>query len=152
MPVVTAPDAPPPRLDYWLTRRQVADRIRVARKDPNLRHIARMLLIGVYTGTRPGAMLNLRWVSSVEGGWFDLESQTLHRKGIGRAESKKRQPKARIHPRLLPHPKRWRKMHMERGIKHVIHFRGRAIRTSVARGQPSRSGQARPSGGRMVRG
>ena len=127
VPAVTVPQAPPPRMDYWLTRKQVADRIRVARKNPQWRHIARMLLIGVYTGTRPGAMLDLRWVPSPEGGWFDLESQTLHRKGIGRRDTKKRQPPARIHARLLPHLKRWREMDMERGITHVIHFRGRPV-------------------------
>ena len=127
VPKVSVPEKPPPRIDYFLTRKQVADRIRVARRDPWLRHIARMLLIGVYTGTRPGAMLNLRWVPSSEGGWFDLESQTLHRKGIGKRDTNKRQPKARIHARLLPHLKRWRRMDMAKGITHVIHFHGRPI-------------------------
>jgi len=33
-----------------------------------------------------------------------------------------------LNARLLPHLKRWRAMDMERGITHVIHFRGRAIK------------------------
>lgn len=128
VPVVSIPDAPPPREDYWLTRKEVADRIRVALRNKRLRHIARMLLIGVYTGTRPGAILDLRWVPSTEGGWFDLESETLYRKGLGRTESKKRQPKARIHARLLPHLKRWRRMDMEQGVARRVRVGGKLVK------------------------
>lgn len=111
-------------------RKQVAERIRAARRNPRLKHIARMLLIGVYTGTRPGAMLKLRWVPSTDGGWFDLDSETLHRKGIGRVETKKRQPKARIHARLLPHLMRWRKMDMEVGVKRRVTSNRRQIKVT----------------------
>src|SRR2546425_13179718 len=51
---------------YWRVdagwRRPVcqAARLRVARRDPQARHVARMLLIGWYTGTRPRAVLGLR--------------------------------------------------------------------------------------------
>jgi hypothetical protein len=56
------------RVDYFLTRDEVAARIRAARKSKRTHHIARMLLIGWYTGTRPGATLALRWVPSSDGG------------------------------------------------------------------------------------
>ena len=127
VPVVTLPERAQPRKDYWLTRKQVADRIRAARTTAQCRHVARMLLIGVYSGTRPGAILRLRWVPSTDGGWFDLDSQTLHRRGEGEGESNKRQPPARIHSRLLPHLERWRKADLEKGITHVVHYYGRPI-------------------------
>lgn len=104
MPVVTVPDAPPPRLDYWLTRKQVADRIRVARKGSDAATYCPNTADRRLNEARPGAILNLRWVPSADGGWFDLETRTLHRNGVGRVGSKKRQPRAFIHARLLPHP------------------------------------------------
>jgi integrase len=127
VPVVTLPPKPPVRTDYWLSRDDVAARIRAARRSPRTRHIARLILIGVYTGTRPGAICRLRWLPSTTGGWFDLASETLHRRGSGQSESRKRQPPARIHCRLLPHLRRWHRIDTAAGITHVVHYYGRAI-------------------------
>jgi integrase len=77
VPVVTLPAKAERKIDYWLTRKMVAERIRAARKIPRCRHVVRLLLIGVYSGTRPGAAMALRWVPSTVGGWIDLESQTI---------------------------------------------------------------------------
>lgn len=128
VPAVTLPAKKEQRHDYWLTRTQVAERIKAARRRPETRHVARVLLIGAYTGTRPGAIFKLRWIPSADGGWFDLDSETLHRRGIGRGETKKRQPPARIHRRLLPHLKRWRKADMAEGITYVTHYFGEPIK------------------------
>src|SRR5262249_50403121 len=49
VPRVTLPPRAPQRIDYWLTRNEVAARIRAARKSPRTAHVARVLLIGVYT-------------------------------------------------------------------------------------------------------
>jgi integrase len=129
VPVITLPPKAPRRIDYWLTRKQVADRIRAARRIGRCQHIIRLLLIGVYSGTRPGAMLALRWIPSTAGGWIDLESETLHRRATGRGESKKRQPPVRIHRRLLPHLKRWKaqdekKVEGQPPITYVVHYFG----------------------------
>jgi integrase len=70
VPVVTLPPSAPPREDYFLTRAEVAQRIRVARRRYDTRHMVRMILLGVYTGSRPGALLKLRWLPSIEGGWL----------------------------------------------------------------------------------
>jgi hypothetical protein len=43
VPTVTLPKKAPPRKDYWLTRFEVALRIRMARKSVQTRHIARAL-------------------------------------------------------------------------------------------------------------
>lgn len=138
VPVVSFPPEASRRRDYWLTRKMAADRIRAARRSKRTKHLARMILIGVYTGTRPGAILRLGWYPSVSGGWFDLDTETLHRRGSGAIETRKRQPPARIHRRLLPHLRRWKKLDAIRvkdkpPITHVVHYYGRPIATRIKR-------------------
>jgi integrase len=127
VPIVTLPTKAPPRMDYWLGRDEVARRVKAARKSPRTKHVARMLLIGVYTGTRPGAILGLRWLPSPTNGWFDLDAGVLYRVGSGAKRSKKRQPPAKIHFRLLPHLKRWRAADMAAGIVAVVHYQGEPV-------------------------
>jgi len=127
VPIVTLPAKAPPRMDYWLSRDEVARRIRAARKSPRTHHVARMLLIGAYTGTRPGAILRLRWLPSPTNGWFDLDAGVLHRAGSGAKRSKKRQPPARIHHRLLPHLRRWYATDAAHGIGAVVHYQGEPV-------------------------
>ena len=64
VPTVTLPAKAAPRTDYFLTRDELAARLRAALRSDHARHVARMLLIGWYTGTRPGAVLGLRWQPS----------------------------------------------------------------------------------------
>lgn len=127
VPAVTLPAKAEPREDYWLTRDEVAARIRAARRHPQREHVARMLLLGCYTGTRPGAILALRWLPSTSGGWIDLDTRTLHRRAEGERGSKKAKPKARLHDRLVPHLVRWRAADMARGITHVVHYGGMPV-------------------------
>lgn len=117
------PPKPPRKEDYWLTRKQVAERIRAARR-LKLPHVARLLLIGVYTGTRPGAILGLSWPRNTRTGYFDLERRIIHRKAIETRETKTLQPKARIHDRLYLHLIRWQKADAAAGGTHVITFKG----------------------------
>lgn len=124
VPVVTLPAKSPQKVDYWLTRKQVADRLRAARRIPRCQHVVRLILIGVYSGTRPGATMALRWIPSTTGGWIDLDSETLHRRAIGKKQTKKLQPPVRIHRRLLPHLRRWREADMAKGITNVVHYFG----------------------------
>jgi len=153
VPVVTMPAKASPREDYWLSRSEVARRIKVARKHPQRRHVARMLLIGVYTGTRPGAILGLKWLPSTAGGWFDLETRTLHRRATGERGTIKMKPKARIHNRLLPHLERWKRLDAALGITAVVHYQGVSIKKlrrswgSVAEA----AGATRPDGAHICR-
>jgi len=116
IPVVAKPPLKATRQNYYLERKQVADRIRAARRLEKCKHVIRCLLIGVYTGTRPGATKRLRWVPSTADGWFDLDNEVLHRRGDDVAETNKRQPPARIHRRLLPWLRRWYKADMIEGV------------------------------------
>ena len=129
MPTITLPQRSPRRQDYWLTRKQVADRIRAARRSPFTKHLARFLLVAVYTGSRPGTVLGLSWLPNPITGWFDLDQQLLFRRGMkARRARNKNQPVARIHARLLPHLRRWREADLVRGIVYVVSFRGRQVR------------------------
>lgn len=120
---VWLPLPPPPKTDYFLTRRQVAERLWVARHSRP--HICRALLIGVYTGTRPGAVRALRW--SPGSGWFDLESGILHRGP--ETSPTKRKGRARIHERLMAHLRRWRRLDLEAGIDWCIHYKGGPVKS-----------------------
>jgi integrase len=125
LPVVTLPPKSPPR-EEWLTRAQVAALIRSARRH-NLNHVARFILIAVYTGTRTTAILKLSWLPSTDGGWFDLDNGVLYRRGRNTRQTTKRQPPARLHERLLPHLRRWRSADLAVGIRQVIHWRGEPV-------------------------
>ena len=128
VPTVTLPKKAPQRKDYWLSRDEVARRLRLARKLRQTGHIARVLLIGVYSGTRPGAILALRWTPSPTAGWIDLATRTLHRAGSDERETRKRKPPVRIHNRLFPHLQRWHALDTAHGITHVVHYEGRPVR------------------------
>jgi integrase len=127
VPTVKMPSKAASRTDYYLTRTEVAARIRAARKSVRTHHVARMLLIGWYTGTRPGATLALRWIPTATAGWFDLTAAVLHRRGHGTKVTNKRQPPARIHTRLLPHLRRWHGLDMADGFTHVIRYLGEPV-------------------------
>jgi integrase len=132
-PAVWLPPKAAPRQDYWLTTSQVAARIRAARARPETHHLVRLILIGFYSGTRPGAIMRLRWLPSPVDGWIDVERGLLHRRGEGAPESKKRRPTAPIHERLLRHVRHWQKIDAAKGIASVIHYDGRPIAGKVRR-------------------
>ena len=94
VPTVTLPEQAPQRKDYWLSRDEVAKRVRASRKSRHTQHVARLILIGVYSGTRSGAMVKLRWLPSPDAGWFDLDAGVLHRVGSRHKQTNKRQPPA----------------------------------------------------------
>ena len=93
------------------------------------RHLARFILIALYTGTRHDAILRLRWTPNTEGGWIDLASGVMYRRGFGTVETNKRRPAIPIPPRLLPHLRRWRRL----TVSHVIEYAGRPIRSQERR-------------------
>jgi integrase len=70
----------------------------------------------------------LKWLPSPTSGWFDLEAGVLHRRGINALRTRKRQPPARIHGKLLPHLIRWRAIDIALGITSVIHYQGMPVK------------------------
>ncbi|MCF6200143.1 MAG: site-specific integrase [Hyphomicrobiaceae bacterium] len=126
VPVVTLPAKSPPR-DRWLTRDELAALLYAAWRNPNHHHVARFILMGVYTGTRSKAILGLTWLPQVNGGWIDLEQGVMHRSGSAQRRTKKRQPPVRLPQRLIPHLRRWREHDQKHGITHVVHYNGKPV-------------------------
>jgi integrase len=139
IPAVTLPAKAQPR-DRWLTRQEAARLLlgalgydQTGRRWPDLvhRHVARFVLIGLYTGTRHSAILGLRWAPNADGGWVDLSRGVLHRRGRNVEESTKRQPPARLGRRITAHLKRWKQMDGGMGggagVETVIHWEGQPI-------------------------
>jgi integrase len=123
VPAFTMPSKAQSR-ERWLTRGEAAGLLRASSSMPHLR---RFVLLGLYTGTRSGAILRLSWMPSVSSGWIDLEKGILYRSGSAQRKTKKQQTPARIPPRLLAHMKRWKKM--DGNIRHVIHWNGSSVQS-----------------------
>jgi integrase len=124
----------------WLTRREVAQLLwtcwrnrevqegKQTDKRP-LRHLARVLLIGVYTGSRPGAILNAAWRPGDGLSWVDTVNGVFHRHADGEAATIKRQPTVKLSPRLLAHLRRWKRLDAAQAKPHtyVVSYRGAKV-------------------------
>lgn len=111
MPIFEMPPQNPPK-ERWLTRSEAARLLWAARP---YQHMRRLILLGLYTGSRPGVLLSLQW-SQVD---FSAEILTRLRPGQ-RVDKKKRAPKVKLGRRILAHLRRWKKM--DGDIKLVCHF------------------------------
>lgn len=124
-PKITLPEAPPAR-ERWLTKAEAA-RFVIAAYRLKSWHVLRFVLIGLHTASRSGAILSLRWMPSTTGGWVDPDRGVIYRRGTETRETRKRQPPARIPPRLLPWLRKWKAADAARGISHVIHYDGAGV-------------------------
>ena len=111
----------------------------------NRAHLTRFVLLGVYTGSRPGVLPKLRWEPSDDSAWVDLERGWIFRRGRREPDqSNKRRPMHRIPRRLLGHLRRWRRqdeaLNIERAqhglppVETVLHHGGRTLRGRVRTG------------------
>lgn len=77
----------------------------------NRAHLRRFLLIGFYTGSRPGVITKLLWNESAAQAWVDLDAGIIYRRGRGERDHKtKRRPLVTIPDRLAAHMARWSRM------------------------------------------
>ena len=116
---VKLPTKPAPR-DRWLSRDEAAKLLRAARRNPRGRHLARFILVALYTGTRSEAILRMQFMPNTEGGHVNTERGLMYRRAIGSAETKKRTPTIPIPARLLSHLRRWERM----GSRYVVEVGG----------------------------
>jgi integrase len=135
------PDAPDARI-RWLSRSEAARliwaawRARKATKLPGSkgrhtsRHIARYILIGVYTGSRNGDICGAAVIPTIGRGYVDLESGIFKRKPDNKKETSKRQPTVPIPPRLLAHMRRWQRLGISK--RAVIEFNDKPVRVIKA--------------------
>ena len=143
---VTLPPRGQPR-DRWLTRHEAARLIwacwryrerqtvhrgrqkgrQIATDKRPLRHLARFILIGLYTGTRASAIAAASPYRDTGHSFVDLDQGIYYRLAIGRRPTNKRQPPAPIPPRLLAHLRRW----VRRGIvtSHFVEWHGAPVKS-----------------------
>jgi len=123
---VTLPPRGLPR-ERWLTRSEAAKllwtcwrhrEVQLRHRGPDkskrlptarypLRHLARFILIALYTGTRAGAIASAAPDRGEGRSFVDLERGIFYRLAEGVRPSNKRQPPAPIPGRLLAHMRRW---------------------------------------------
>ena len=134
---VALPEKPKSR-EQWLTRSQAAKLLRAAwrarqvmRDDVTLRatgkHLARFILVGLYTGTRHAALCGAAIQPAIGRGYVDLENGVFYRQARGARETKKRQPPVRLHPRLLAHLRRWERLGI--ATHAVVEWNGKPVKS-----------------------
>lgn len=90
-----------------------------------LRHLARFILIGLYTGTRAGAIASASPVPAIGRSYVDLDRGVFYRLARGNTATNKRQPSVRLPPRLLAHMRRWQRSNSL--SRHFVEFNGAAV-------------------------
>jgi integrase len=129
---VVTPPARPAR-ERWLTRSEAARMILAAWRYHRLynektvrytrRHIARFVLVGIYTGTRCAAILGAALEPTEGRGWVDLNRGVFYRRPAGKKETNKRQPPVPLPPGLLAHLRRWHRL----GQRSIVEWGGCAV-------------------------
>ena len=125
--------------ERWLTRQEAAHLLRTARQmrqkqfgkatdRATAQHVAQFILVGLYTGTRAGAICGAALDQPTIGrSWIDLENGIFHRKAIGRRRQKnKQQPSVRLPPRLLAHLRRWKRKGIS--VRSLIEWNGEPVK------------------------
>ena len=88
------------------------------------RHVAKFLLVGLYTGTRAAAICGAALQPTPGHGWIDLERGVFYRRPRGRRETKKRTPPVPLPQRLLAHLRRWKR----KGQRWAVEFNGEPVK------------------------
>lgn len=147
LPAVTLPEKSTPR-ERYLTRSEAAALLLACmgwekvgtgdnsywqrRKYHRGTHLARLVLIGLYTGTRLGAILDLQWIRNTSGGWVDMDRGVIYRRADGeRVAHNKRKTPVRMARKLAFHMERWKRLdgwgNDKIGLRPVVHYEGAAI-------------------------
>lgn len=126
LPTVTLPQKPDGR-DAWMTRNEIAALLRQSRKathnleiDPDkkpifVRHLARFILVGYYTGSRSGVVRGLRYEM------VNFDTNFMFRKPRNTRRTKKQAPPLRLPRRLRFWLQHWKRID---GAKadYVVHY------------------------------
>jgi integrase len=133
--------------DRWLTRQEAANLLsvcwryreqqtrhrgadkgkRVATGKYPLRHLARFILLGLYTGTRAAAIASASPIAKPGHSFVDLQNGIFYRLARGKHETNKRQTPVPIPQRLLAHLRRWHAKGISR--QHFVEWNGRPVKS-----------------------
>jgi len=88
-------------------------------------HVARFILVGLYTGTRSSAICGAALGPAIGRGHVDLDQGVFYRREPGTHDTMKKQPPVRLPPKLLGHIRRWKR----RGIslRAVVEYEGKPV-------------------------
>jgi integrase len=90
-----------------------------------LRHVARFILIGLYTGTRAGAIATASPFKQEGKSFVDLDAGIFYRLAQGKRVTNKRQPPVPLPLRLLTHLRRWRRLGIANA--HFVEWRAKPV-------------------------
>lgn len=90
------------------------------------KHVARFILVGLYTGTRSSAICEASIGPGGGSGYVDVELGIFARRAEGELETKKRRPPVALSRRLLAHVRRW--IAQKISIRYVVERRGQPVR------------------------
>jgi integrase len=132
---VPLPEKSVPR-ERWLTRSEAARLIwhlwsyREVQKGKatgrhSRRHVARFVLVALYTGTRAGTICGAAIRPTVGQGFVDLKAGVFYRRALGERETKKRKPTIRLPKRLLAHLRRWERLGISKSA--IVEWNGQAV-------------------------
>jgi integrase len=130
---VVMPAARPPR-ERWLTRSEAARLIWAAWRCREVqhgeatakhtrRHLARFILVGLYTGSRASVIASAALQPEPGRPYVDTETGIYHRRPAGERQTKKRKPNVPLPPRLLSHIRRWKRQ----GARYVVEWHGKPV-------------------------
>lgn len=144
---VTLPERSPPKEEF-LTRSQAAKLLWTAWKMKEVqkrthdgaksddkretkkrtgKHIARFILVGLYTGTRHDAVLGASFKEEEGKGWIDMEKGIFNRLRIGKKKTKKLQTPVRLPDRLMVHLRRWQRLGISKEA--IVEWQGKPIKS-----------------------
>jgi integrase len=89
------------------------------------KHVARFLLVGLYTGTRHAAIVGAAFNPAIGRGYIDLDRGVFYRRAQGAKATKKRQTPVRLPLRLLAHLRRWHRLGIARHA--VVEWNGKPV-------------------------
>jgi integrase len=84
------------------------------------KHVARFILVGLYTGRRAAAICAAALQPMTGRAFIDLERGIFYRRPSGAAETKKQRPPVPLPRRLLAHLRRWKR----RGQRFYVEWNG----------------------------
>jgi integrase len=124
--------------DVFLTRSEAARLLRAAWRAKQVvrdkiterntgRHVARFILLGLYTGTRHRAICDAAPRATIGRAYVDLDRGVFYRRARGEKETNKRRPPAGLSDRLLAHLRRWERLGIANSA--IIEWNGKAVRS-----------------------
>ena len=139
-PSICCPEKSVPR-ERWLTRQEAAGLVWAAWRMKQAwkgqasdrrtgQHLARFMLVALYTGTRSAAVCGAAIRPTPGRGYVDLEHGVFYRRASGARQTKKRQPPVPLPSRLLAHLRRWERKGIAKDF--VVEWNGKPV-SSVKR-------------------